>query len=86
MTPPSGDLLTQAEWLVAAFPASTDMTTMVLQTGWRRKKINMLLRLLALSPEIHSLVRRGVLDDKQVMRLTNVVRSVHRERILREML
>jgi hypothetical protein len=86
MTPPSSDLLEQAKWLVNNFPADTPMVTMVHTTGWRGSHITMLLRLQALSPEIHSLVHKGVLSEKQIKRLTNVVRADHRERILREML
>lgn len=86
MTPPSSDLLEQAKWLVNNFPTDAPMITMVHATGWRGSYIMMLLRLQALSPEIHSLIRKGLLDEKQIKRLTNVVRADHRERILREMI
>jgi hypothetical protein len=84
--PPSTDIMGRAKWLVETYPASTDMTSMVLRTGWKRSYITMLLRLLALSPEIHSIVRNGALNEKQIKRLTDVVRAEQRERILREML
>lgn len=86
MTTHSSNVLEQAAWLVKEFPASTTMLDMVKQTGWRRSHITMLLRLQSLSPEIHSLIRKGVLNEKQIKRLTNVVRAIQRERILREML
>lgn len=80
------NIVEEAEWLAAHFSPETSMIFIIRSTGKTGSWIRTRQRLLALSPEMIDAARRGLLSEKQVVRLTNTVKEVNRQRIFREMI